>query len=343
MPWPLTGNDLAVQILDRSVGSGDLPNAYLFAGPEQTGRRTAALLLAEAVNCTAANSPCGECDQCRRIAQGKHADIHLVTLEEAEEGPAHKDISVAQIREVETAAALSPYEGRTRVVIIDPAELLTMHAQNAFLKTLEEPPPRLLMVLIAADESRLLETVRSRCARVAFRLVPASVIEAALQSRGADGAQARLLSRLSGGRPGWAIAALNDPGFLKAREEVLDTARALPGMPFPDRVDLAERMSETFRRDRQRVYERLGGWLGWWRDVVLVQSGAEDAVANIDRPTELRTDAARWPRLSVLTFVRSLIEARDNLGANAQSKIALEALMLDVPSEGGQADAAARG
>ena len=96
--------------------------------------------------------------------------------------PVHKDISVDQVREVERAAALAPFEGRTRVVIIDPADAMSIGAQNAFLKTLEEPPPNTAFVLIATREDRLLETVRSRCRRIEFTLVPLGEIEAALKS-----------------------------------------------------------------------------------------------------------------------------------------------------------------
>ena len=334
MPWPLIGNNTAVRILSRAVDNSSVQHAYVFAGPEQTGRRTAALLLAEALNCAADARPCGECTQCRRIAAGNHADIHVVEIEEATDGPAHKEIGVDQLREIERAVALNPYEGRTRVVIIDPANVMSPAAQNAFLKTLEEPPAHVLIVLITSDESRLLETVRSRCARVPFRLVPVSEIEAALTNRGTEPERAQLLARLSGGRPGWAIRAAADARFFEARQESLDAARSLPQMPLPDRIELAEKLSESFRQDRHVVHNRINGWLDWWRDVVLVQSGAGDSVANSDRIADLGEDAGRWPREEVLAFVRSLIATREYLAANVQPKIALDALMLDVPGGG---------
>jgi DNA polymerase-3 subunit delta' len=339
VPWPLIGNDAAVRILSRAVDNGSVQHAYIFAGPEQTGRRTAALLLAQALNCTTDSRPCGECTQCHRISAGNHADIRIVEIEESTDGPAHKEIGVDQLREIERAVALNPYEGRTRVVIIDPADVMSTAAQNAFLKTLEEPPAHVLIVLITSDERRLLETVRSRCARVLFRLVPVSEIEAALTGRGTEPDRAQLLARLSGGRPGWAIRAADDARFFEARRESLDAARSLPQMPLPDRIDLAEKLSENFRQDRQAVHNRINGWLDWWRDVVLVQSGADDSVANSDRVADLREDAGRWPGEEVLAFVRSLIATSEYLTANVQPKIALDALMLDVP---GGAESATR-
>jgi len=314
-----------------------MQHAYVFAGPEQTGRRTTASLLAQALNCTADARPCGECTQCRRVAAGNHADIHIVEIEAATDGPAHKEISVDQLREIERAVALNPYEGRTRVVIIDPADVMSPAAQNAFLKTLEEPPAHVVIVLITSDENRLLETVRSRCARVPFRLAPVSEIEAALSARCTEPERAQMLARLSGGRPGWAIRAADDARFFEARRESLDAARSLPQMLLPDRIELAEKLSENFRQDRQAVHNRINGWLDWWRDVVLVQSGAGDSVANSDRVADVREDASRWPREEVLTFVQSLIATREYLAANVQPKIALDALMLDVPGGAGAA------
>ncbi len=331
MPWQFIGNEAAVRILIRAVSSGSVQHAYLFAGPHQTGRHTAALLLAQALNCESEDRPCGQCTQCRRIAAGNHADLHYVTIAEADDDPAHKDIGVDQLREVERTAALTPYEGRTRVIIIDPADQMTAQAQNAFLKTLEEPPAHVVIVLVTADESSLLETVRSRCARIAFRLVPATDIEAALSARGVETERAGLFARLAGGRPGWAIRAAGDTGFLERRRELLDAARALPGVPLVERIGLAEKMAESFRANRQPVYEQIEIWLAWWRDVVLVQSGAADAVANGDRAADVREDATRWPRAEVLAFVQSLVAARDHLAANVQPKIALDALMLSLP------------
>src|SRR5439155_9266728 len=122
------------------------------------------------------------------------------------EGPQHKEISVDQIREVQRAVALAPFEGRTRAVIIDPADKLSEEAQNAFLKTLEEPPASAVFVLIAMRGDALLPTVRSRCALIEFGLVSTAEIEEALRDRGIEEERARLLARLSNGRPEWALA-----------------------------------------------------------------------------------------------------------------------------------------
>ena len=339
MPWLLAGNSRAINILQRSLESGRAQQAYLFAGPEYTGRAAAASLLAQALNCTVDDRPCGECGQCRRIAAGIHSDVQIVTVETSENGPAHRDISVEQLREVERSISLAPYEGRKRVIIIDPAELMNTSAQNAFLKSLEEPPPHVVFILITGDATRLLETVRSRCAVVPFSLVPAGEIEAALLGRGVEPDRAPLIARLAAGRPGWALAAADDTRFLESRQESLNQAHRLPAMELADRFDLAQNLTDAFRKNRQKALSSLDEWTLWWRDVMVMQSGSLDSVVNSDAMADLKWDADAYSLQDVKGFVESLVEASHHLAINVQARIALEAVMLGVPRAREQSNA----
>jgi DNA polymerase-3 subunit delta' len=330
--WQLIGNSRAVNALAAAVASGSPARSYIFAGPEHVGKAAAALRLAQALNCTADDPPCLSCEVCRRIGEAKFADVQTVTVEATTDGPAHKAIAVEQMRDIEATVALAPYEGRRRVVIIDPADEMSDGAQNAFLKTLEEPPPHVVFVLVSADADRLLETVRSRCRRVEFGLVAAAEVEAGLVERGTAADQAAVLARLAAGRPGWALEAASTPAALAKRDEALDAARSLAEMDLGGRIDIAEKLSSAFKRDRAAVDETLAQWLGWWRDIVLAQSGAADAIANLDRREQIATDAGRYGRAQVIEFVEALRQARQHLRANVQSRIALDALMLRVPA-----------
>ena len=337
MSWGLIGQERAQSALERGLANGRAAHAYLFVGPERVGKHTLALKLAQALNCEDDERPCGECNTCRRIAGGIHADVQTVTVEEAEDDEGmRKGIHVSQIREIERATALKPFEGLTRVVIIDPAEEMNAAAQNAFLKTLEEPPPQVVFVLVAVDESRLLPTIRSRCRRLELRLPTLADVEAALLERGVEGERARLLARLSRGRIGWALEMADDASLLERREESLAQARALGSMGVADRLALAERLAGGYLRDPEELLAELGAWRGWWRDVVLVQAEAEDGVANIDHLAELREDAARLRRDGVVAFVRAVGEAGRQLGENAQPRLTLETLLLGAPVAGAQ-------
>jgi DNA polymerase III subunit delta' len=279
--------------------------------------------------------PCGECAQCLRIARGIHSDVTNVSIPAPEPNePLHKDISVDQVREVERAVSLAPFEGRTHVVIIDPADAMSIGAQNAFLKTLEEPPPNAAFVLIATREDRLLETVRSRCRRVEFALVPVGDIEAALIERGVEEAQARLLARLAGGRPERALELAENPSRVDKRREVLAQARQMGSLPMSDLMDLSERLAARFREDREAVLSRINAWIGWWRDLVLVQSGAEEAAVNVDLLDGLREDSGRYAPKDVVAFVQALAECRKRLEYNVQARIALDAMLVTAPRAG---------
>ncbi len=240
---------------------------------------------------------------------------------------------------MERVTALKPFEGRSRVVIIDPADEMNASAQNAFLKTLEEPPPQVVFLLVTADESRLLPTIRSRCRRLELRLPSLADVETALLERGVEEEKARLLARLSAGRIGWALEAAADPSLLERRKETLDQAAALASMSVAQRLELAERLAPEFRRRPEALLATLEAWRDWWRDVLIIQGGADDGVANVDRLPDLRRHAACLPPDEVAAFVRAADEARRYLGENAQPRLVMETLLLEAP---GQAQPAPR-
>jgi DNA polymerase-3 subunit delta' len=330
---PIIGNPRAVSAVQRALASGSPPHAWIFLGPHGVGKAVLARWLAQALNCERRDAePCGECAQCARIARGIHSDVITVSIPPSEPNePLHKDISVDQVREVEQAVSLAPFEGRTRVVIIDPADAMSDGAQNAFLKTLEEPPPNAVFILIATQEDDLLPTVRSRCRKLEFGLVAAEEIESALREQGVDDEQARLLSRLAEGRPGRALALARDAKRLDKRRELLEEASTLASMPMADLMDLTERMARQFRERREAVFDRLSAWLSWWRDVLLVQSGAGESIANVDLAERLEADAGRYSRAQVIAFVQAVMKCRGRLEANVQARIALDAMIVSVP------------
>src|ERR687898_467947 len=168
MPFrDLAGHRRLLELTARAAGRGSLPPSLIFAGPDGVGKRGAALALAQLFNCVspidgATPDACGTCAACRRIARGVHADVLVV--EPGDSG----SIKVDQARDAVERSAYRPFEGRRRVVIVDDADAMEASAQNALLKTLEEPPAGSTFVLVTARPDLLLPTVRSRCQRVRF-------------------------------------------------------------------------------------------------------------------------------------------------------------------------------
>jgi len=161
-----------------------------------------ALNLAQALNCAAAEPPCGECDSCRKIASANHPDVQVIGLIQDTDSPEAKLISTEQIEQMQHSASLPPFTGRYKAFIIDGAELLSTEAANRLLKTLEEPVGKVIFILLTTNDSLLPATVISRCQRLELTPLPAAEVEAALSSRGVDPPRARLLAGLSHGWPG---------------------------------------------------------------------------------------------------------------------------------------------
>ena len=181
--WQVIGQTRAVSLLQRSLETDSLAHAYLFVGPAHVGKMTLALNLAQALNCEKAESPCGQCAPCLKIASAKHADIQIIGLSQhgdSAETKSRVEISIDQIRQVQHSASLPPFEGRYRVFIIDGAELLSNEAANCLLKTLEEPVDKVVFILLTTNEQLLPTTVISRCQRGELLPMSATDIEEAL-------------------------------------------------------------------------------------------------------------------------------------------------------------------
>jgi len=210
-----------------------------------SGKTTLALDLAAALLCTAAveERPCGACRACRLVGDGRHPDVHRV----APDGPGGQ-IRIDQVRALGTALALHAVEGGARIAIVEHADRLNEDAQHALLKTLEEPPAGVTVVLCADDEDRLLPTIRSRAARIRLGTVALREIEALLgELELAEPPIAGRIARASAGRPGRAVAYARTPEALASREEVTRMLLDLLSAPTARRLEAGRELLLTVR------------------------------------------------------------------------------------------------
>ena len=303
--------------LQRAVERQQIAQSNLFVGAASIGKTHLALELASALNCLDDAAPCGICGVCVRTAKGVHPDVTLVE-------PDGGRLKIDQIRALQHTLSLSPREGRRRVCIVTDFQTATVEAANAFLKTLEEPPARVVIILTATDAGLLPPTIVSRCQLLSLHMVSTQAIESALIERWRlDKERARLLARLAAGRAGWAIRAANDPSLLEQRKQRFTEWRELLPQGAAAKIRAAEKLSK-----QEDLMEIVLLWQTWWRDVVLFSSGCEDLVVNTDLSDTLGQLAGRYDLGQAQAALGGTVTTLQQFEQNVNPRLALEVLFL---------------
>ena len=312
----IQGHENACAFLRGAVTHGRLAHALVFAGPEGIGKRTVALALAAWLHCTAGgDDACGECVACRQVAAGSHPDVLVVTIPAGK-----KEIGVDRAREVKRFTQMRPVSGRSKLALVDDAHMLTVAAQNALLKTLEEPPASSLLILVTANPDALLPTVRSRCQRVQFAPLAAEAVAALLCTQhGWEPDVARTVAVTADGSVGRALALGRSFGNTGHTE----LAAALATLQGARYVRLAQ-MAHDLNHPDSETRVKLEGLLYRYReDVLRLITGGEQPTAGMSGPVP--SGGVR----SALQRVDAVLEALTALQrGNANRQLLLESLLL---------------
>jgi DNA polymerase-3 subunit delta' len=322
MSWHTIGHQWALHLLQRAVAQPS--HAYLFVGPARIGKLTLAQDFARALNCAGDGAPCGQCRACQKIADGRHPDVRLVRRL-----PDKTEIVVEQLRDLQTELSLRPYEAKWRVAIIENMHEANASAANAFLKTLEEPNPQVVILLTAHNPEALLPTIRSRCQIIPMRPLAINEVEQALTERQlVEPDRARLLARLSGGRIGWALEVSGDEELLAQRNAQLQELLQALARGRSARIELAGKLSRT----DDDALQMLDLWLSWWRDLLLVKGQCADAIVNADFRERLARDAAHLELRVIQNYIGMLQNARHHVEQNVNARLVLEVMLLHAPT-----------
>lgn len=291
------GQDNALRTLSGTIQRKRVATSYIFTGEQGTGKRFTAVNFIKALNCRrpANRGPifkdaCDRCPSCRKIDSGTHPDFLIIEPEAGQ-------IRVTEIRRLEEVLSFKAYEAGTKAVIVDDAETMNAHAANAFLKTLEEPPPESLIILISSSPDRLPETIRSRCSHVNFTPLPPEACETVIKSQ--RDKDLSVLVRLSMGRPGLAVR----EDLVKERDWFMKTlGRTGDKHPWGDRKDMEKwfDMSLLFLRDI----------------AVLKITGSADELINKDLADEMSRISKGAALKVIIECYEKLLRVKNSLGFN---------------------------
>jgi DNA polymerase-3 subunit delta' len=313
----IRGQERAIGFLRRAWEQDRLAHAYLFTGPAGVGKLATARALALGLHCEVAPfDGCGTCPACRTIGAGTNADVRIIT------GPLRdrRDISIEQVRELQHGLGYCSLSAHPKIGIINDAEGLTLQAQNALLKTLEEPAGSSLLVLVAVNATSLTSTILSRCQRLIFDPLSTQAVTEVLERHGRSGMQTAALAAYAEGSAGRALA-LDAEFFGTRRREILDRLRGLRGRGFKHLTDFAQELSGE-DADLTLVLTVIASW---YRDALhRAVLGPGATLQNADLSDQLPVSAAADSLRNLETTYGTITSLRQN----ANRSLALVRMLL---------------
>jgi len=317
------GHSKQLDSLRAALVNQRLHHAYLFVGPDGVGKRTIAVALAKAVHCSeSAADYCDRCANCASITDANHADVRMV-----QPLAGKKEISIHQVREIERELRFRSFSGNRKIAIIDPAALMNPSAQNALLKTLEEPPADSLIVLITPNAGGLLPTLRSRCLRFSFAPLPRQDVAKFLQATRNIGARdADFLAAMSAGSIG--VAAGLDQATLNEKRRVWSgILGALRDGDYQGAMTAADALSAN----REDALEFLKWAESWYRDLLIHGvTQKSDEIVNLDMLARLGPGAIACGAAGALAALTGVADATAGIQRNLNRRMVLERFLFGI-------------
>ncbi len=317
----IIGHRRPIRLLQKAIVNDHLPHAYLFLGPEGIGKKITALSLAKALNCEERREDCCDrCLSCRKIEDGNHPDVSVIS-------PDGQFIRIEQIRQLQRSLSYRPYEGRKRVCIFDGADRMKAEGANALLKTLEEPPPETLLILLAPERNSLLPTISSRCQQMSFAPLPIDEMSEELTNRlSLEKREARTLAGLSQGSPGRAIEMFHHE-IWQRRQKIIQNLIDLGSQGVQGAFATAESLA-NFGEDLPLVFPLM---ISWYRDLIIWNEQRDvDRLINQDFSEIIKEKAVLMCRKSLVRRIEAINETSKVLSRNANRLLAMENLMLQL-------------
>ena len=320
----VVGHKDILKYISSAVENNRVSHAYILNGERGSGKRMLANLFAMTLLCeTGKNEPCGKCHSCKQAESGNHPDIIRVTHEKP------NSISVDDIRtQVNNTVDIKPYQGPYKVYIIPQADLMTPQAQNAILKTIEEPPSYAVFLLLTENAETLLPTINSRCVMLKLRNIKDTLIKKYLmENLEVPDYKADMCTAFAQGNMGRAIMLANSEHFNEIREEAVQLLKHIHDMELNEIVAAVKNISVY----KLEITDYLDIIMIWYRDVLLYKATKEiDKVVFKDQLQSIKEQARKSSYEGIELILESLEKAKARLKANVNFDLVMELLFLTI-------------
>jgi len=316
----IIGQEEVVGLLRKSVSEDRVGHAYIFTGPVGIGKKTIAHEFAGLLLCQkpGGERACGSCLPCLMYMKDSNPDLMKISTEEA-------SIGVDSIRELQADVAIKPRHSARKVYIIEDADKMTDQAQNCLLKTFEEPPQYVVVILTASNYERLLDTIKSRAQRVNFkRYTDGQVLKAVTEKLGSTPEQARLAVDYSDGNIGLALELAGSERFKLLRNSVFE----LTGKAAKGRTDSIMELISLFEENKERADLILDIMLHYYRDILVVlETGNEKILINSDKRDIIISNARGYSSRKVIESIGAIEETRRALKSYGNFTFAIDNML----------------
>jgi len=331
--WETLGHDNVIDFFTKVLANERIGHAYLLSGQKHLGKFTFAMELAQAVNCLNSDRPCKTCLQCTRISKRLHPDVRVLGGDQEMLISDNRHITIDEVRTVQVESSRKPFEGKSKVFILDNVESMTMEAGNALLKTLEEPPSQVLYILISTDISRVLETIISRCTVFEFAPVETKkIVDYFNQNlKQKPSIDLQYIAKISRGKIGWAMKAIEEPNVLSTRESNLEALQSLITENVTTRLDYVEEILSDRTRSLKLAIEQIELWYELWRDVLVLVYNLPELLIYTKFTKNLKKVAGSLSAAEVIRCLKLTRSALDDLRQNHNIAITFERMLLNFP------------
>lgn len=316
------GHSMPIKILMNAIDKDCLAHAYLFIGPSGIGKKLTASCFAKAINCIEMSTDsCDKCISCKKIDKLIHPDFHIIQRD-------GQNIKIEQIRSLEKEASLMPYEGRYKFFIIEDAENMNIQSANALLKTLEEPPARVIIVLLASNPYYLPPTILSRCQILKFYPLSETEVRVILEEkRNIPTERASILARFSQGKIGF-VDNTNPEDIINTRDGILEVFYGAKEQGFEQII----KISEELAKEREAVENFLSYLFIWFRDLMIFKAtDSINLVINSDRGDNIKKYAEKITLEEIIKGIKFLKDIQYMISRNVNTRLCLENLLITMP------------